>query len=49
MTKAARRYAHELMKQPTFMTSFLADCPDEATCKTKLRDLERRIVGSGPD
>ena len=45
----SRRYAHELMKQPTFMTSFLADLPDEAARKTKLQDLERQIVASSLD
>ena len=49
MTKAARAYAHALMKQPSFMTSYLNDCPDEAARKTKLRDLERSIVASGLD
>ena len=49
ITKSARRYTHELMKKPDFMTGFLADCPDESARKTKLRDLERRIVASGLD
>ena len=49
MTKAARAYAHALMKQPAFMASYLDDCHDEATRKTKLRDLERLIVASGLD
>jgi hypothetical protein len=49
MTKAARAYAHALMKQPAFMASYLDDCPDEAARKAKLRDLERLIVASGLD
>ena len=49
MTKAARAYAHALMKQPAFMTSYLQECPDEAARKSRLRDLERLIVASGLD
>jgi hypothetical protein len=49
MTKAARAYAHALMKQPTFMVSYLEDSPDEAARKSKLRDLEKLIVASGLD
>jgi hypothetical protein len=49
MTKAARAYAHGLMKQPAFMVSYLDACPDEASRKAKLRDLEKLIVASGLD
>jgi hypothetical protein len=49
MTKAARAYAHALMKQPSFMTSYLSDGTNEADRKTKLRDLEKLIVASGLD
>lgn len=49
MTKAARAYAHALMKQPTFMTSYLEDGSDEAARKSKLRDLEKLIVASSRD
>lgn len=49
MTKAARAYAHALMKQPSFMTSYLADCPSENDRKNRLRDLEKLIVRSGLD
>jgi hypothetical protein len=49
MTKAARAYAHALMKQPSFMTSYLADCDSESARKGRLRDLEKLIVKSGQD
>lgn len=49
MTKAARAYAHALMKQPSFMARYLESCPDEAARKAKLRDLEKLIVASGLD
>jgi hypothetical protein len=49
MTKAARAYAHALMKQPDFMTSYLEGSADEAARKTRLRDLERLIVASSKD
>lgn len=49
MTQAARRYAHALMKQPSFMTSYLEQVPDGAARRRKLKDLEQRIVASGLD
>jgi hypothetical protein len=49
MTKAARAYAHSLMKQPSFMPGYLEGCKDDAERKTKLRDLEKLIVASGLD
>ena len=49
MTRAARRYAHALMKQPSFMTGYLAQAPDGEARRQKLKELEQRIVASGLD
>ena len=49
MTKAAPALAHALMKQPTFMTSYLEECADEATRKPQLTDVEKFTVASGND
>ncbi|WP_420406307.1 hypothetical protein [Nisaea sp.] len=45
--KVARKSAHDFMKKPDFLESYLSDAADAQSKKSMLRDLEQRLKAAG--
>lgn len=45
--KAARKSAHDFMKKPDFLESYLADSDATQSKKARMQDLERRLKSAG--